>query len=92
MELPLAVTATLANGQVLYLDPSTKIASVPHWPGAVVWGAKIPFQHGVTLTAYWPGNAAAPLKFSEHVGRRRRQRTGRHGIRGRRMGPLEDGD
>ena len=68
------MTATLANGQVFYLDPSTKIASVPHWPGAVVWGAKIPCQHGVTLTAYWPGNAAAPLKFSEHVGDRRRHR------------------
>jgi len=63
LELPNAITATLANGKIIYLDPSTKIASVPHWPGAVVWGAQIPYQQGVTLTAYWPGNTVATLNF-----------------------------
>ena len=63
LELPDAITATLSTGQIIYLDPSTKVATVPHWPGAVVWGAQIPYAHGVTLTAYWPGNTVATLNF-----------------------------
>jgi len=63
LELPSAVTATLPDGHVVYLDPSTKIAAVPHWPGAVVWGAKLPFAQGITLTAYWPPDTVATLSF-----------------------------
>ena len=63
LELPVAVTAKLSNGKTIYLDPTTKIASVPHWPGAVVWGAKIPYEHGVTLRAYWTTNDVATLNF-----------------------------
>lgn len=61
--LPNAITATLSTGQIVYLDPSTKITRVPHWPGSVVWGAQIPYAHGVTLTAYWPGSTVATLNF-----------------------------
>ena len=57
---PVAVTARLANGTTVPLAPSTgPNETVPVWPGGLVYGAKIPFQQGVTLTAYWPGTTAS---------------------------------
>ena len=57
---PVAVTATLANGTTVSLTASGgPNGTVPVWPGGLVYGAKIPFQQGVTLTAYWPGTTAS---------------------------------
>jgi hypothetical protein len=55
LTMPIAVYATLASGrQVPLVASNAPQASVPVWPGGVVWGAQIRLQTLRRITAVWP--------------------------------------